>query len=109
VPDLAQALARYRVFVCPMTYGTGLKGKIGMAAAAGLPIVSTSIGVEGFGFTDGNECFIADDAEEFAMKTWQVHEDRVTWHNFSFQGVLAMAERFSPRAAARALNELLGA
>ncbi|MBU1002529.1 MAG: glycosyltransferase [Proteobacteria bacterium] len=106
VSDLAAALSRYKVFVCPMAYGTGLKGKLGMAASVGLPIVTTSIGAEGFGFTDGVECFIADDHEEFALKTLQVYDDRVTWNNFSLQGVLAVAERFSPWAVSANLSDL---
>lgn len=107
VPDLAKTLSRYRVFVCPMTYGSGLKGKIGMAAAQGLPIVTTSIGAEGFGFTDGTQCFVSDDPIEFAHKTMQVYDDRITWHNFSFQGVLAMGKWFSPRPVSQALGTLL--
>lgn len=109
VPDVAEAFAAYRVFVCPMTYGTGLKGKIGMAAASGLPLVTTSIGAEGFGFTDGEQCFIADAPEEFALKTLHLYDDNVAWNNFSLRGVLAMAERFSPRAVAPAINRIFGA
>ncbi|BBD09303.1 glycosyl transferase family 2 [Desulfovibrio ferrophilus] len=106
VPDLAATMSRYRAFVCPMTYGSGLKGKIGMAASLGIPIITTSIGAEGFGFTDGVECFITDDHEEFALKTLQVYDDRITWYNFSLQGVLAVAERFSPRAISSTLKTL---
>jgi glycosyltransferase involved in cell wall biosynthesis len=53
VQDAERAVAQYRLSVCPMTYGAGMKGKIGLAAAAGTPFVTTSIGAEGFDWVDG--------------------------------------------------------
>ena len=43
-----------------MNYGAGIKGKIGVAASVGVPIVTTTIGAEGFPLMDGENCFIAD-------------------------------------------------
>ena len=42
-----------RIFVAPLRYGAGMKGKIGQSLEYGLPIVSTSIGVEGMNLVDG--------------------------------------------------------
>ena len=74
---LDEALTYYKLFVCPMTYGAGMKGKIGGAIAAGIPVVTTSIGAEGFPLRDGEECFIADSPEEFAEKCNQCLRDPV--------------------------------
>lgn len=104
---LEEALTYYKLFVCPMTYGAGMKGKIGGAIAAGIPVVTTSIGVEGFPFMDGEECFIANSPKDFAEKCNQCLEDPVIWHNFSIKARLMIAENFSPAAVARKLKKTL--
>lgn len=104
---LHEALQHYKLFVCPMTYGAGMKGKIGGAVAAGLPVVTTSIGAEGFPFTNGEESFITDSPEEFAERCHQCLTDAALWHRFSVMSRLVMAEKFSPRVIAAKLNELL--
>lgn len=105
--DLHKALTYYKLFVCPMTYGAGMKGKVGGAIAAGVPVVTTSIGAEGFPVRDGQECFIADSPTEFAEKCNQCLEDPVLWHNFSVKSRLMIAEHFSPFAVAIKLKNLL--
>jgi len=103
---LERALTYYRLFVCPMTYGAGMKGKIGMAVAAGTPVVTTSIGAEGFPFRNGEECFIADSPKEFAESCNTCLEDTVIWHNFSVKSRLMIAENFSPEAVAQKLQNI---
>ena len=105
--DLHKALTYYKLFVCPMTYGAGMKGKVGGAIAAGVPVVTTSIGAEGFPVRDGQECFIADSPTEFAEKCNQCLNDPVVWHNFSVRSRLMVAEHFSPSAVALKLKNLL--
>jgi glycosyltransferase involved in cell wall biosynthesis len=104
---LEKALTYYKLFICPMTYGAGMKGKIGGAVAAGVPIVTTSVGAEGFPFRDGEECFIADSPLEFAEKCNQCLNDPVSWHNFSVKSRLIIAENFSPGVVAEKLGEVL--
>ncbi|NIA30110.1 MAG: glycosyltransferase [Actinobacteria bacterium] len=104
---LDEALTYYKLFVCPMTYGAGMKGKIGGAIAAGVPVVTTSIGAEGFPFRNGEECFIADSPKEFSERCNQCLEDPVLWHNFSIKARLMMAENFSPAAVAQKLQKTL--
>ena len=53
-------LARARVFVCPIRYGSGTRLKLLEAFAAGLPVVSTSLGAEGIDYVDGEHLMIAD-------------------------------------------------
>ena len=47
VPSMNPLLASHRISVAPLRYGAGMKGKIGEALAAGLPVVTTRIGAEG--------------------------------------------------------------
>ncbi|HEX6738489.1 MAG TPA: glycosyltransferase, partial [Vicinamibacteria bacterium] len=72
VPDLDPLLQGRRVFVCPLRFGAGMKGKVGQALAAGLPVVTTSIGAEGIGLVDGEHALIADDPGEIAARVAEV-------------------------------------
>jgi len=66
VEDVREPLARYAVFVCPILSGSGVRVKLLEAFAAGIPVVSTRIGAEGLGTTDGEVAALADDPETFA-------------------------------------------
>jgi glycosyltransferase involved in cell wall biosynthesis len=66
VEDAVAALARCRVAVVARRAGTGTRLKILEAWAAGLPVVSTTIGAEGLGARDGEHLLIANGAPAFA-------------------------------------------
>lgn len=66
VPDVQPYLASHCVSVAPLRFGAGLKGKIVEAMAAGLPVVTTSVGAEGMELAHGRTALIADSPEEFA-------------------------------------------
>lgn len=68
VDDVRVYLGKSDIFVCPMKFGSGIKTKILEAMAMGLPVVTTTIGAENIGATDGIEWFIADTPKEFAEK-----------------------------------------
>lgn len=54
------------VAVVPLLGGGGTRLKILEAAAAGVPVVSTSVGAEGLGFVDGEEILLRDAPAAFA-------------------------------------------
>jgi glycosyltransferase involved in cell wall biosynthesis len=66
VDDAILELARAKVAVVPLLAGSGTRLKILEAWAAGLPVVSTSLGAEGLGARDGETLLIADDGAAFA-------------------------------------------
>jgi len=65
VEDAVVELARSRVAVVPLLSGSGTRLKILEAWAAGLPVVSTTIGAEGLPVTDGQNLLLADGAAAF--------------------------------------------
>jgi glycosyltransferase involved in cell wall biosynthesis len=107
VEDAESAVANYRLFVCPMTYGAGMKGKLGTAAAVGTPIVTTTIGAEGFDFVDGQNCFIADEPQSFANKCLRLLNEDSLWSQFSTKAKDMVAERFSIKAVSGRINAFL--
>lgn len=101
VEDLPSQLAKYRVMVVPLSYGAGMKGKIGSAAACGLPVVSTSMGVEGYPFVDSEHCFIVDHPADFAERCAVLHSEEGVWNSMS-------AKILDVMNGALAANEIVG-
>jgi GT2 family glycosyltransferase len=69
VDDVRDALARYAVFICPILTGSGVRVKLLEAYAAGIPVVSTTVGAEGLANHDGDTCALADTPAAFAERT----------------------------------------
>ena len=60
VPDMTPHLHAATVYVAPHVTGAGTRTKLLEAMAAGLPIVTTSLGIEGIAAAPGREVQIAD-------------------------------------------------
>ena len=61
VPDMVPHLHAATVYVAPHFTGAGTRTKILEAMAAGLPIVTTSVGIEGIDAKRGEDVLLADD------------------------------------------------
>jgi glycosyltransferase involved in cell wall biosynthesis len=66
VDDAIRELARAKVAVVPVLAGSGTRLKILEAWAAGVPVVSTTLGAEGLGARDGESLLLADGGPAFA-------------------------------------------
>lgn len=66
VPDLRRVYATATVVVAPLRFGAGMKGKVCEAMAAGVPVVTTTVGAEGIRATPGRDLLVADDPGDFA-------------------------------------------
>ena len=66
VADAVAELARGRLAVVPLLAGSGTRLKILEAWAAGLPVVSTTLGAEGLPVCDGENILLADGAAALA-------------------------------------------
>jgi glycosyltransferase involved in cell wall biosynthesis len=75
VEDVREPLARYAVFICPILSGSGVRVKLLEAFAAGIPVVSTTIGAEGLARRDGEFCALADRPEDFAARVLELLEN----------------------------------
>ncbi|MDI6765238.1 MAG: glycosyltransferase [Bacteroidota bacterium] len=75
VPETEPYLQKAHVSIVPLRYGAGLKGKVGEAMMSGLPIVTTSVGIQGMDVTDGVHLLVADAPIDFANKTIQLLKD----------------------------------
>jgi glycosyltransferase involved in cell wall biosynthesis len=75
VEDARTPLARYSVFICPILSGSGVRVKLLEAFAAGIPVVSTTIGAEGLAVRQGEFCLLADRPSEFADHVLNLFEN----------------------------------
>jgi glycosyltransferase involved in cell wall biosynthesis len=76
VKDLDAVFATCRMSVAPLRFGAGLKGKVASSMLAGLPVVASSIAVEGTPLRDGVEVLVADTPEVFADAVVRVYGDQ---------------------------------
>ncbi|MXP64262.1 glycosyltransferase [Roseomonas sp. M0104] len=95
VQDLHPVLAHARVTVAPLRFGAGIKGKVAMSLAAGVPCVATPIASEGMGLVDGENILLGRDADALAAAIVQAHEDAALWERLSAGGHAVMRNRYS--------------
>jgi O-antigen biosynthesis protein len=106
VSDLIPYFEKCKVFVAPLRYGAGVKGKINQSMSYGLPVVTTLIGAEGIGLVDGVDALIADDPEDFAKKVAMVHENEELWNKLSINSMENIRTNFSPEIAKEKLRTI---
>ena len=78
VDDIREPMARYAVFLAPILSGSGVRVKLLEAFAAGIPVVSTSLGAEGLASESGELAWIGDDPEGFAAGVLKLLEEPAT-------------------------------
>ncbi|MBI5365181.1 MAG: glycosyltransferase [Planctomycetes bacterium] len=102
--DLAPAFDRARVFVSPVTYGTGLKTKNVQALGHGLPAVLTTISAEGLGLEGELAACVHDDPAAFARRVIALHEDAQLWSRCSAESLAHARAAFGRERTARDLT-----
>ncbi|MCY7376934.1 MAG: glycosyltransferase [Pyrinomonadaceae bacterium] len=107
VPNIEPLFETCRVFVAPLRYGAGMKGKIGQALSFGLPTVTTSVGAEGMNLTNEREVLIADAPEAFAAEICRVYEDEKLWQTLSDEGFNFIKNNFSPKIVEEQIQNAL--
>ncbi|MEJ7848068.1 MAG: glycosyltransferase [Pyrinomonadaceae bacterium] len=108
VADITPLFESCRVFVAPLRYGAGMKGKIGQALSYGLPPVTTSIGAEGMNLVTDTEVLIADNPADFAAAVVRVYESEEIWNKLSDNGYRFIGQNFSPGVISEKVAALIG-
>jgi GT2 family glycosyltransferase/glycosyltransferase involved in cell wall biosynthesis len=108
VTDLSPFFDTARVFVSPLRYGAGVKGKIITSMCYGVPVVTTTVGNEGIGLVDGEEAMTADDPDSFAEKVVELYSNRELWDRISRNSVVRVKRDFSRSTTQRRILSILG-
>lgn len=107
VEDLNSFLDQRIATVATLTYGAGIKGKIGSSFAAGVPCICNGMAAEGMELLDGEEVMIADEPEAIAEAIARVCTDRDLWQTLSSNGQAFVERNYSPEVTARSILDAL--
>lgn len=95
VEDIRAEYADSQVALSPVRFGAGTLNKVLEPLAMGLPVVSTSIGVEGLGLVRERDIFIADAPEDFARAVIRLLQNPDLRHQVGLSVAQRVRERFS--------------
>lgn len=95
VDDIREVLSRSAACVVPLIDGGGSRLKILEAMAAGVPVVSTSVGAEGIEAEDGRHLLIADTPAGLAAAIDRILTDRSTAANLGREGRALVEQRYA--------------
>jgi glycosyltransferase involved in cell wall biosynthesis len=108
INDVSCYFNQSRIFVAPLRYGAGMKGKIGQALEYALPIVSTKIGTEGMNLENGTHVLEANTAAELQDSIIDLYTNKELWeklHNNALSALRPLLFDFQKEN----VNEILSA
>ncbi|WP_187471247.1 glycosyltransferase [Luteimonas viscosa] len=103
VPRLEPLLDACRVGLAPLRYGAGVKGKMNICMAHGMPVVATTCAAEGMHLEHDGDVLLADDADALATAAIRAYQDQALWQRLSANGLRHVQQHFSFDVARRAL------
>ncbi len=86
VPDVRPYYAEAFVTVVPLLSGGGTRLKIPESMAAGIPVVSTTLGAEGLQVHPEIDCLIADSPVAFCSQVGRLRKDFSLWQKLATAG-----------------------
>ncbi len=107
VPDIRPYLWGSSVAIVPLRIGGGTRLKIYESMAAGVPIVSTTVGAEGLTCHQNEDIVLADSPEDFARRCVELLESVESRRRIASAALSLVATHFSWEAAARAFEDVL--
>lgn len=96
-----------RVFVAPLRYGAGVKGKIGQALEFKLPVITTGIGAEGMSLENEKTALISDEnPQNFADKILELYDNESLWQTLHQNSLLPLS-KFSIETQEQNIKKML--
>jgi glycosyltransferase involved in cell wall biosynthesis len=108
VPDIAGMYAQARLTVSPLRFGAGLRGKVIESLAVGVPVVTTPIGCEGIGLTNGVDGLLGENPVELATCVVRLLREPSLAASLADAGRRLIRERYSAERTRATLLEALG-
>jgi GT2 family glycosyltransferase/glycosyltransferase involved in cell wall biosynthesis len=104
--DVRPFFESVKLSVAPLRWGAGVKGKINQSIAFGVPVVATSLAVEGMELTDHEDILVADKPEDFARALIELYKSEELWNRLSENGIKKTKSLYSIEAARARLSHL---
>src|SRR5947207_9463648 len=106
VPDVRPFFESVKLSVAPLRFGAGVKGKINQSMAFGVPVVATSIAVEGMSLTHEEDVLVAEAPADFARNLVALYQSEEMWNRLSENGLTKARSLYSPQVAREQLFRL---
>lgn len=106
VDDLNVVINNSKLFVAPLRFGAGIKGKIGQSLEHSLPLVTTDVGAEGFDFGNQKQIMIANNTEAIAQKVVDLYTNKELWDEAS-NSCKTILEPFSLKVTENQLLQII--
>jgi glycosyltransferase involved in cell wall biosynthesis len=108
VKEVKPYFEKCSIMVAPLRFGSGIKGKIIEAMMYKRAVVTTSIGAEGIGLTNGKDVIIADSKEEFIRETVNLLRDKEKRERLIENAFKLMQENYSKEKAYQRFYQIYG-
>ena len=95
-----------KLSVAPLRWGAGVKGKINQSMGFGVPVVATSLAVEGMEVIDHKDILVADEPEDFTRALIELYDSDELWEKLSLNGIKKTKALYSTAAARKKLKAL---
>jgi glycosyltransferase involved in cell wall biosynthesis/GT2 family glycosyltransferase len=106
--DVRAFFESVKLSVAPLRFGAGVKGKINQSMGFGVPVIATSVAVEGTKLRDREDILVADEPEDFAQALIELYESEELWNRLSENGIRKTRVLYSTEAAREKLEFLFG-
>lgn len=107
VPDVRPYLWHSKASIVPLRIGGGTRLKVYESMAAGVPVISTSIGAEGLTYDAPVDIRIADDPAAFADQCVKLLDQPNTRRDIAQAALRMVTDNFSSESVALRFEELL--
>jgi glycosyltransferase involved in cell wall biosynthesis len=107
VEDMRPYLWGAKISIVPLRIGGGTRLKIYECMAAGVPIVSTTVGAEGLSYKDGEDIVMADDPGDFASACVRLLTDDAARHTIAHNALKHVQSKFSWQTVSREFEAIL--
>lgn len=108
VQSIEQYYESARVYVAPLRYGAGIKGKILEAMSFGLPVVTTPVGAEGIPIEDGVSALIAETPREFSDAVVRLYTNSELWDTIRKNAREIIETEYSSEVFRSRVSDLVG-
>ena len=105
--ELRDCHAKVRLTIAPLRVGAGVKGKVVESLKMGVPVATTSIGIQGLEGASG-AIAVGDTPSDLARAVLDLYTDEEKWRAFRAEGIRYYREHFASEAVARQILPLLG-
>jgi len=105
VPEVLPFYREAFAAVVPLRTGGGTRLKILEAMAAGVPVISTSLGAEGLAVSPGKDILIVDDDEGWVGELTALSESAKSWDDLAAAGRYLASSRYDWRVLGERLYE----